>query len=387
MSSAIRENATDSEDGLVTNLKADPENVESVDVVSLEWSGSVLWAPPITASFSRGALSGYPCGSGHPSQIMDSNSYTSSAKEIDFLITDGEKFSTRCSLQLDTSMDSMNTEIVAVRFEVTMRCHIFFVFALFSHSVWLKSYLSSLFFFKDNESADNPVSTTLISNKATSMNDGDCIYKPRNEDPCRFLSTGSRLSVSYTILASLKDDTISNASTTLGSILVDWRPSILELPLEYSSVKDKQGVCKPHGPLALETPSTIRFTGPNCYIERAPFKAETLDLPSHVSVATPFDVQYSIENTTRSHQSVTIQMLEESASKDALSASTSGLMLSGCMNGQLSLGPLEKHTLSYRAIAFHPGEMHLPILRISSDRYKSWIVNERSVGKRVYVLP
>ena len=219
------------------------------------------------------------------------------------------------------------------------------------------------------------------------MNDDDCIYKPRIDDPCRILSTGSRLSVSYTILASLKDDTMSCTSTTLGSILVDWRPSILELPLECSSLKNKLGICKSHGPLALETPSTIRFTGPNCYIERAPFQAETLDLPPQVSVATPFDVRYSILNTTRSHQSVTIQMLEDSASNNASSAGTSGLMFSGCMKGQVSLGPLEKHTLSYRAIAFHPGETYLPILRISSDRYKSWIINERSVGKRIYVLP
>ena len=237
---------------------------------------------------------------------------------------------------------------------------------------------------KDNLSADNPVGTRLIS-KASSG--GDCIYQPRTNDPCRILSTGSRLSVSYTILASLKDDAIRSASATLGSILVDWRPSVLELPLEHFGVKDKLGVCKSHGPLALETPSTIRFTGPNCYIERAPFKAETLDLPPHVAVATPFDVQYSILNTTQSHQSVTIQILDESAPNDASSANTTGLMLSGCMKGQLSLGPLEKHTLSYQAIAFRPGEVRLPILRVSSDRYKSWIINERSTGKRIYVLP
>lgn len=243
----------------------------------------------------------------------------------------------------------------------------------------------ALFFIKDNISATNPVSTTLIVNNA--LSEGDCVYRPHPDDPCRMLSTGSRLIVSYTMLASLKEDAIRSAFATLGSILVDWRPTRLELPLEQAIVNDKLRLCRSHGPLALETPSTIRFTGPNCYIERAPFKAETLDLPSHISVAMPFDVQYSIMNTTSSHQSVSIQILEESASSDAPTTSSSRLMLSGCMKGQLSLGPLEKHTLSYRAIAFSPGEMHLPILRISSDRYKSWIVNERSVGKRIYVLP
>ena len=228
---------------------------------------------------------------------------------------------------------------------------------------------------KDNSSAANPVSTALVANGTAG--DCNCVYRPQPDDPFRILSTRSKICVSYTIAASLKDDAITSASATLGSILVDWRPSILELSLD-----NKNGVHKSHGPLALDTPSTIRFTGPNCYIERAPFQATTLDLPPHVSVATPFDVRYSIVNTTRSHQSVSIQMLEEPTSTNA-----SGLMLSGCMKGQLSLGPLEKHVLSYRAIAFRPGEIHLPVLRVSSDRYKSWIINERSVGKRLYVFP
>ena len=119
MSSALRENTTGSDEGLGTNLHAYPVNTEAFDIVSLEWSGSILWAPPITASFSRGAQSGYPCGSRHPSQLIDSSN-TSSPDEIDFLLTHGEIFSTRCSLQLDTSMDSIHTEIVAVRFEVNI---------------------------------------------------------------------------------------------------------------------------------------------------------------------------------------------------------------------------------------------------------------------------
>ena len=117
MSSASRENTTDSEDGLATKQKADPETIDAFDVVSLEWSGSILWAPPIIATFSPGAQSGYPCGSRHPSQLIDSSN-TSNSRDVDFLLADGEKFSTRCSLQLDTSMDSIHTEIVAVRFEV-----------------------------------------------------------------------------------------------------------------------------------------------------------------------------------------------------------------------------------------------------------------------------
>lgn len=117
MSSASRDNTTIAEDDQTIDQKESPENTDTYDIVALEWSGAILWAPPITATFSRGAQSGYPCGSRHPSQQVDSTN-SSRSKEADFLLVDGEKFSTRCSLQLDTSMDSINTEIVAVRFEV-----------------------------------------------------------------------------------------------------------------------------------------------------------------------------------------------------------------------------------------------------------------------------
>jgi hypothetical protein len=144
---------------------------------------------------------------------------------------------------------------------------------------------------------------------------------------------------------------------------------------------------KPHGPLALDTPSTIRFTGPNCKIERATFKAETLGLPAYVRVAKPFDIRYSIANETRSHQTVTIQVVDEKTSNDSNLNNVPGLLLSGCMKGQLTLGPLEKQTLTFRAIACHPGEVNLPQLRVSSDHFKSWIRHERTAGKHLYVFP
>ena len=117
MSSALKENVTGLEDARVKNQKVNEENTDTFDIVSLEWSGSILWAPPISATFCRGAQSGFPCGIQHPSQRID-NTNSSSSNDIDFCLSDGEQFSTRCTLELDTSMDSIHTEIVAVRFEV-----------------------------------------------------------------------------------------------------------------------------------------------------------------------------------------------------------------------------------------------------------------------------
>jgi hypothetical protein len=219
-------------------------------------------------------------------------------------------------------------------------------------------------------------------NSKIAHDDSDCIYRSSSDDPSRILSIGSKLTVSYTIVASLVHDSISSATSSLGSILVDWRPYTFELPVNNDPLtKENEGEIKPHGPLALDTPSTIRFTGPNCCIKRAPFIAEALDLPPYVTVAKPFDIKYTIVNKTRTHQSLTIVVLDENASN------IPGLLLSGCMKGKLTLGPLEKQTLSYRAVACHPGEIKLPPLLVSSDRYKSWIINERSVGRCLYVFP
>jgi hypothetical protein len=219
------------------------------------------------------------------------------------------------------------------------------------------------------------------------MGEDDYIYRPQSNDPYRSLSAGSVLCVSYTSLASLKQDATNSASATLGNILVDWRPAKLELPDEIFTSKYSSDVHKSHGPLALDTPSTVRFTGPIGHIERAPFKVKALDLPPHVTLAAPFDIKYAVANTTSSHQSVSIQIVEETESDDALSGGTSGLMLSGFMKGQITLGPLETRTLSYRAIAFRTGEVNLPQLRISSDRYRSWIINEVLERKQLFVIP
>lgn len=118
MTSATKENAAvETVENCAPNQMADGAEVSS-DKVSLEFAGSVVWAPPIAANFVAGARKGCPSGSRHPSNRVEGAPQTST--KVDYVLTDGERFSTRCSLQLDPSMEGLQTEIISVRFEVSL---------------------------------------------------------------------------------------------------------------------------------------------------------------------------------------------------------------------------------------------------------------------------
>ena len=239
---------------------------------------------------------------------------------------------------------------------------------------------------QDNAQPDHPLTVSLVSNDVT--DEGAVIYKSDLNDPCRMLSTGAKLCISYTVRAKLKDEVdLGSISSSLGSILVDWRPSTLELPSEGVALSSADGIIKAHGPLALDTPSTIRFTGQRCYVERAPFEAKPVNISSRLAVASPFEVQYRITNTTSIHQTVRIDLHDVNSTGEANTAAASGMFLSGCMSGQLSLGPLEEQTVSFIVIAIRPGEATFPAVRVSSVRYKSWIIKDGPSWKRLYIFP
>lgn len=230
------------------------------------------------------------------------------------------------------------------------------------------------------------MTVSLVSNDVT--DDGSVIYRSELNEPCRMLSTGAKFCISYTVRAKLKDEVESRSvSSSLGSILVDWRPSTLDLPNECVALSPADGIIKAHGPLALDSPSTIRFTGQRCYVERMPFKVKPLNISSPLAVATPFEVKYRITNTTSIHQMIRLEMHEVNSTGEGYNAAASGLLLSGCMSGQLSLGPLEEQTVSFTVIATRPGETTFPALRVSSDRYKSWIIKDGPSWKRLYIFP
>lgn len=177
-------------------------------------------------------------------------------------------------------------------------------------------------------------------------------------------------------------------SSFLGNILVDWRPSALELPAGCEALSTFDDLTA-HGPLALDTPSTIRFRGPACYVERAPFAVQAVAIPSLLKAATPFDMKYIVTNTTTLHQSLNIRLGGSSDLFEGSVAKFGGLLLSGFTQGQITLGPLERQIVGFTVISCRPGEVALPALQISSSRYQRWVINDGDGAsrKRVYVMP
>jgi hypothetical protein len=222
----------------------------------------------------------------------------------------------------------------------------------------------------------------LLSGKASS--DEGLLYQADVQDPCRKLQMGSKFSLAWTTEVSMKTDYLKGSvSTSLGVISVDWIPTPLELPKEVTAGGSIDSVGA-HGPLSLTTPCTCRFMGPPCYIENAPFETMVDGLSSSPRVAVPFDVTYRIKNKTSIDQKLKV-FLNNSAAE---SEDSDGFLVSGLVNGEVSLGPLESHTLSYTMLATRTGAIPMPKFCISSDRYNTRIVGDSASSRRaVFVLP
>jgi hypothetical protein len=232
------------------------------------------------------------------------------------------------------------------------------------------------------ESDHGDVSVVTLSASKSDEGHKNIIYQSDPADPCRVLSGNAKLCVSYSVLASLKGDE-SSMSSSLGSILVDWKPTTLTPPALPDTISNSYGPVTSHGPLALDAPSTTCFTGPICYIEETPFEVKYLISALPLSVTCPFTVQYSVKNKTSFHQILRLQMREAEVSN----ATASGLLLSGCADGIINLGPHDEHMISYTVVATRPGQTSLPGLLVSSDRYKSWVINGGPVGKPIFIHP
>jgi hypothetical protein len=92
--------------------------VDSSDEVSLEYSGSILWAHPLCATFSQGVRRNQPSGSRHPSNVV--NNAVDAGLDDEFALIDGENVTVKCSLTAMGEVEGLNTEIVSVRFMVSM---------------------------------------------------------------------------------------------------------------------------------------------------------------------------------------------------------------------------------------------------------------------------
>lgn len=134
-----------------------------------------------------------------------------------------------------------------------------------------------------------------------------------------------------------------------------------------------------HGPLVLTEPSTMRFPGPRCHVERTPFTVKVVTSPACPVVGVPFEVAYTVTNNTNQHQAIYVQV------KNA--AENSDWLMSGRTSGKLDIGPNEQQRLLFLFIATRPGGMALPQLKVSTDRFDSWIINEEQGKKLLNVMP
>lgn len=96
------------------------------DVVSLEYTGSVIWTSPLSARFDRvdDAQKAPPAGSRHPSNCLADETSTSQAEgaaseERQLTLVDGERVSTRCSLWSNEMSGATGIEVSKIWFEVS----------------------------------------------------------------------------------------------------------------------------------------------------------------------------------------------------------------------------------------------------------------------------
>lgn len=173
-----------------------------------------------------------------------------------------------------------------------------------------------------------------------------------------------------------------STTTSLGMLAVSWRPSPLEAPEEVK-LNGSFAMSSCHGPLTLKEPCMSRFMAPTCFIEKAPFHTTIDNIPKSVQLAAPFYINYHIKNKTSLDQKIKVSLKE----MDEKSKS-SGLLLSGLITGEISLGPFETHTLLYTALPIRVGEIPFPQVCVASDRYNSWLIQETDGARRtLFVTP
>jgi hypothetical protein len=161
---------------------------------------------------------------------------------------------------------------------------------------------------------------------------------------------------------------------------MDWSPVPLQHAdeIHFQSEDEYRGI---HGPLPMKQLKLVRQKGPLCYVEVTPFEASFETIPSMPKVGNPFEVRYKISNKTSLHQKLRVLMNDS----DTI-VSSNNMLVSGIINGEITLGPLEKKTLSYSLLVTKVGKISIPTFDVSSVRYNTWVVHGSSMDK-VFVSP
>jgi len=191
------------------------------------------------------------------------------------------------------------------------------------------------------------------------------------------LHTGAKFGLSYTVQAELGDQTTNQSvKGHLGVVCVKW------LPIAIAEVATAvEGRFLRHGPLVIEDTPRIRFRGPSCSIEHAPFETTLDAFPPCPRLALPFKIRYQIKNKTELHQKLQVAV-KEAETDDGMGER---LLLSGLVSGDICLAPFETQYVVYTALATRAGKTNMPAISVSSVRYNTWVIKEGS--NEVFVVP
>jgi hypothetical protein len=204
------------------------------------------------------------------------------------------------------------------------------------------------------------------------------------EDFSNELAHGSRFKVSCVIRPEYNGTDFSEAQvfttihSSLGSLAIDFTPLPLPLPREIAFLHRVANYPENHGPLPIQDLQPLERMSQTFCIEASPFSASFETIPSIPTVASPFEVLYTITNKTNNHQRVRISMIE---SEDTVS----GMLVSGMINGHLVLGPREAKHVSYSILISNVGEAVLPALNVFSLRYNAYII--KNCSRSIFVMP
>lgn len=222
-----------------------------------------------------------------------------------------------------------------------------------------------------------------LINKHSKDLEPDILYKPKTSSFWNKLTSGTKLKVTYTIKPRMKSDEAPESaqvtSTHLGAIAVHFKPIPLHNPnFEISGVsRDLSGY---HGPLPIDELPSSKHKGPLFYVETTPFEACYEIIPPLPRVSCPFEVRYKITNKTYLHQKLKISMTETEGTANSM-------LVSGIINGELALGPMESTSLCYSMLVTKIGKAVLPDLSVSSLRYNTWIFRGVRQDTSIYIMP
>lgn len=234
---------------------------------------------------------------------------------------------------------------------------------------------------QNDESESSPCTFKLLSGK----DEAGLLYIADSHDPSRKLENGSKFSFAWMSQVNMKSNYLKGSvSASLGMIEVVWAPTPMTLPEEVQTCSPLISISE-HGPLILRQSSTCNLMGPPCYIENAPFETIVEALPDVIHVATPFDITYHIKNKTSRDQTLKVS-LQNSA--QGLEDPIGSFLVAGPANVVVSLGPFEAHTLSYTTVPMRTGEISMPKISVSSDRYHTYLIQDpKGRNRTIFVMP